>query len=154
MDYPATGVARVQPTIRACYSAPRFVGSSRRATLAFGVLILILLGSPDSPADAAPLSAGLGVGARRLADRERRVGSRRAHLRALGAARWIQLRGSGVDVAGRVVRELVGATLPAGVHSAEWDGADMRGHRVASRVYFYRLEAGGKALTRSLAVVE
>lgn len=58
------------------------------------------------------------------------------------------------DVAGRLVnvvlqRHVVGGML----YQVEWDGQDRRGNRVASGVYFYRLEYSGKQLTRKLVLV-
>jgi hypothetical protein len=43
------------------------------------------------------------------------------------------------NVNGQLVTTLVDATLPAGQHSAVWDGKDMRGERVARGVYFCRM---------------
>jgi hypothetical protein len=47
------------------------------------------------------------------------------------------------DVAGREVRRLVGASLPAGDGVAMWDGLDDRGEKVSSGVYFARLDVDG-----------
>ncbi|UCH83817.1 MAG: T9SS type A sorting domain-containing protein, partial [Candidatus Latescibacterota bacterium] len=55
------------------------------------------------------------------------------------------------NVNGQRVRELISKTQPAGRYSAVWDGRDERGQRVASGVYFYRLEAG--AYSRTLKMV-
>jgi flagellar hook assembly protein FlgD len=60
------------------------------------------------------------------------------------------LPGSGVrpvrlrlyDVHGRLVRVLIEGPLPAGSHRLPWDGRDQVGRRVASGVYFLRLETG------------
>ncbi len=46
------------------------------------------------------------------------------------------------DVTGRKVRTLVSGNLPAGAHSAVWDGKDERGKMVSSGVYLSRLESG------------
>jgi len=52
------------------------------------------------------------------------------------------------DVTGRRVRELAdGVPYPAGRNSVVWDGTDDGGRRVASGVYFYRLQAGGSQAT-------
>lgn len=48
------------------------------------------------------------------------------------------------DIAGRLIRTLLDADLPAGSHQAVWDGKDARGMGVASGSYFARLSAGGK----------
>lgn len=50
------------------------------------------------------------------------------------------------DVAGRSVRTLVDARLPAGTHAAWWDGRDDGGVAAASGIYFYRLVAGGRTV--------
>jgi hypothetical protein len=52
------------------------------------------------------------------------------------------------DAAGRLVRVLESARRPAGSHRVVWDGRSGDGRRVAGGVYFYRLRAGGEALTR------
>lgn len=54
------------------------------------------------------------------------------------------------DVAGHRVRTLLSDHLPAGSYLASWDATDCRGHSVGSGVYFVRLEAEGKAVTRKL----
>ncbi|MGH2571658.1 MAG: FlgD immunoglobulin-like domain containing protein, partial [bacterium] len=47
-----------------------------------------------------------------------------------------------VDVAGRVVRVLVDGEAPAGSNRVVWDGRNDGGDRLASGVYFFRLDAG------------
>jgi hypothetical protein len=49
------------------------------------------------------------------------------------------------DILGREVKRIVQGELPAGKHSAIWDGTDNRGEKMASGVYFYRLQVDGKA---------
>jgi hypothetical protein len=44
---------------------------------------------------------------------------------------------------GQTIRTLVNAEKPAGEHRVVWDGRDERGARIASGVYFYRLQARG-----------
>ncbi len=59
------------------------------------------------------------------------------------------------DLAGRVVRTLLDETIAdPGRHAVVWDGRDHDGHRVASGVYFYRLEAEGETLTRKMIMVK
>jgi hypothetical protein len=58
------------------------------------------------------------------------------------------------DASGARVATLVDARLPAGRHRARWNGADGRGARVASGVYFCRLEAAGEERTRKLVLLK
>lgn len=46
------------------------------------------------------------------------------------------------NVFGRTIRTLVDGSVKPGEHSIVWDGRDNQGQRVASGVYFYKLEAG------------
>jgi hypothetical protein len=54
------------------------------------------------------------------------------------------------DVSGRLVSTLVDGTQAGGVHSIEWNGRDDSGRELASGVYFYRLTAGERELTRKM----
>ncbi|MBZ0266537.1 T9SS type A sorting domain-containing protein [bacterium] len=54
------------------------------------------------------------------------------------------------NVGGQKVVELVNRRMDAGTYSADWDGRDAHGSRVAGGVYFYRLEAGGQNLTKEM----
>lgn len=58
------------------------------------------------------------------------------------------------DVEGRVVRSLVNTTQAAGNYALVWDGADGAGRRVASGVYFYRLDAGAFSQTQKLVMAK
>jgi hypothetical protein len=58
------------------------------------------------------------------------------------------------DVQGKRVASLVNGTREAGASSVLWDGRDSQGVSLASGVYFYRLEAGGRVLTRRLVLVK
>jgi hypothetical protein len=58
------------------------------------------------------------------------------------------------DGAGAFVTTLVNARYPAGVHELQWDGTDAEGHRVASGLYFYRLEANGVETTRKMMLLK
>ncbi|MCP4550116.1 MAG: T9SS type A sorting domain-containing protein [bacterium] len=57
------------------------------------------------------------------------------------------------NAAGRLVRTLVEGMQPAGHGSAMWDGKGTDGQSVATGVYFYRLETGGRILTRKLMLI-
>jgi choice-of-anchor B domain-containing protein len=54
------------------------------------------------------------------------------------------------DVRGARVATLVDAMLPAGHHTATWDGRTFTGERAASGVYFYKLQTKGEIRTRKL----
>jgi hypothetical protein len=56
------------------------------------------------------------------------------------------------DVAGRTVRVLVRAGLPAGDHTARWNGARDDGSRAPAGVYFVRLRAGAAEATRTVVL--
>jgi hypothetical protein len=51
------------------------------------------------------------------------------------------------------VKRLLDGRLPAGRHEARWDGRDARNQRVASGVYYLRIEAGGRSETRKIAKI-
>jgi hypothetical protein len=58
------------------------------------------------------------------------------------------------DLAGRLVRRLVDRSLESGRHNTVWDGRDDRGLRVASGIYFYRLESGDLLQTRKMVLLK
>jgi hypothetical protein len=58
------------------------------------------------------------------------------------------------DAAGRLVRTLVDSELAAAGHAVDWDGRDNAGRRLATGVYFARLEAAGTTQTRKLVLAE
>lgn len=58
-----------------------------------------------------------------------------------------------VDLAGRAVRTLADADLPAGAHEARWDGRDDAGRAAPSGCYLARLESGGAQAVTRLALV-
>ena len=58
------------------------------------------------------------------------------------------------DSAGRLVRTLIDRRMRPGSHSQEWDGTGARGNRVSSGVYFYRLTAGKKTLSRKALLLK
>jgi hypothetical protein len=78
--------------------------------------------------------------------------SRGGALLRFGLPASASVRLAVIDVSGREVRALASAWLAAGVHAMRWDGLDASGRPAASGLYFVRLEAAGRALTRRLAV--
>ena len=59
------------------------------------------------------------------------------------------------DMAGRAVRSLVdGETIGAGRHELVWDGRDGAGRVLPAGVYFCRLDAAGRAVTRRMVLVK
>ncbi len=56
------------------------------------------------------------------------------------------------NIAGERVRTLGQGRRKPGVFRESWDGCDDWGKRVASGVYFYRLEAGGFVKTMKMVV--
>ncbi len=56
------------------------------------------------------------------------------------------------DLTGRVVRELLGASVGRGEHGVVWDGGDRLGRLVPTGVYLIRLAAGNYAATRNLVL--
>jgi flagellar hook assembly protein FlgD len=57
------------------------------------------------------------------------------------------------DVSGANVRTLLDRRMPAGKHVIPWDGTNDGGRAVGSGVYYYRLMAGKKIMTKKLVVV-
>jgi hypothetical protein len=57
------------------------------------------------------------------------------------------------DIRGALVRTLVSGSVSPGQHHAVWDGRDVRGHEVASGIYFYRLAAGEFTETRRMVLL-
>ena len=53
------------------------------------------------------------------------------------------------DVSGRLVRTLIDSEpRPAGLQTLVWNGRDDRGRKVASGVYFFRVNIGGESIER------
>lgn len=70
---------------------------------------------------------------------------------ALAARERVSLRI--YDASGRAVRTVADGPMPAGRHSAVWDGRDEFGNRVASGVYFVKLDAGARTETRRAVLI-
>jgi len=58
------------------------------------------------------------------------------------------------DVAGRRVATVLDRELPAGIHTAVWDGRDAGGNEVSAGIYFYRLEAGLNEGLRKMILIK
>lgn len=63
------------------------------------------------------------------------------------------VRASVHDLAGRLVTVLTDRAYDAGTYSLAWNGRNAEGSEVASGVYFLRLEAGDRVVTRKIALV-
>lgn len=59
-----------------------------------------------------------------------------------------------LDVNGRMVRTLLDASMAAGTYTARWDGRDATGARSAAGMYFARLTAGERTITRRIVLAE
>lgn len=57
------------------------------------------------------------------------------------------------DARGALVSILIEGAQPQGRRSVMWDGTNAEGARVASGVYFYRLEVGDQSATRKMTLV-
>jgi hypothetical protein len=57
------------------------------------------------------------------------------------------------NVTGQIVRNLADGVRAPGRYEIPWDGRDARGTRVAAGVYFYRLAAGDRVVTKKLTVM-
>jgi hypothetical protein len=58
------------------------------------------------------------------------------------------------DAHGAFVAALVQKVLPAGSHTAVWDGRDSKGRAVASGVYFARIESNGRVAARKMVLAK
>ncbi|MEJ2722183.1 MAG: FlgD immunoglobulin-like domain containing protein, partial [bacterium] len=58
------------------------------------------------------------------------------------------------DVRGQLVRTLENRSVPPGRHEIVWNGRDNSGRSVATGVYFVRLTAGSREMTRKLVLIK
>jgi len=58
------------------------------------------------------------------------------------------------NLQGQLVARLVDHDMAAGRHEVQWDGRDDAGTRVASGIYYLRLESGQLRATRKVVKLE
>jgi flagellar hook assembly protein FlgD len=58
------------------------------------------------------------------------------------------------DVSGALVRVLDAGYKPAGVQEVVWDGTNQSGERVATGVYFYRLQTAAFVKSRKMVLLK
>ncbi len=58
------------------------------------------------------------------------------------------------NIAGQLVRTLVNETMPAGNHTVTWNGNNSNGEKVASGIYFYKLNAGNFSKTMKMVMTK
>jgi len=58
------------------------------------------------------------------------------------------------DCAGREIVPLLDGECEAGAHEVSWDGRDARGAAVGTGIYFYRLTAGKRSLTKKMVLLK
>jgi hypothetical protein len=58
------------------------------------------------------------------------------------------------DLRGAPVRTLLAGDFPAGRQRCEWNGIDDAGRRASSGIYFIRLEAAGRTLSRRAVLLK
>jgi hypothetical protein len=58
------------------------------------------------------------------------------------------------NVRGQKVKTLVESNQAAGYYTVHWDGTDEQGRKVASGIYFYRLQAGERTETKKMILMK
>lgn len=58
------------------------------------------------------------------------------------------------NIMGQMIRNLVNADYPAGVHSATWNGKDSNGRETASGIYLYRIKAGDNVDSKKMVLLK
>jgi hypothetical protein len=65
-----------------------------------------------------------------------------------------QIRLEVFNIRGSRIAVLADGYFPAGVHRVHWKGIDYAGRNLASGVYFYRLQASGRVMTRKMILLK
>ena len=55
---------------------------------------------------------------------------------------------------GQKVKSLVDKKMMAGTHIVTWDGQDNKGNKLASGIYYYRLESGSFNKARKMVMLK
>ena len=58
------------------------------------------------------------------------------------------------SVAGQLIQTLIDGPVTPGRKSTMWSGKDTRGNPVSSGIYFYRLHAGGRTITKKMVFLK
>jgi hypothetical protein len=58
------------------------------------------------------------------------------------------------NIEGKLVKNILNEAMDEGLNKVTWDGTDAKSNRVSSGVYFYRLKAGKKVLTRKMVLLK
>ena len=69
-----------------------------------------------------------------------------------GGPVWVSL--NVFNTRGSLVRRLIDKLQALGTYTVAWDGTDSSGHKVASGVYFYRMQAGEFVQTRKMVLLK
>ena len=55
---------------------------------------------------------------------------------------------------GQKVKTLVKERKVAGFHTVQWDGTDLKGRKVGTGIYFYKVEVDGRQFTKKMILIK
>jgi len=58
------------------------------------------------------------------------------------------------NLKGQFVKRLLNKRDSIGPHTVIWDGTDSRGNKCSSGLYYYRLTAGGKSVSKKMLMLK